>query len=60
MYKRQVSDKAWATAQCVVAVAESYEQQRVVIVHGLRETEKHAAGKRRSGETASHTTPFAL
>ena len=56
----KVSDKAWATAQCVVAVAESYEQQRVVIVHGLRETEKHAAGKRRSGETASHTTPFAL
>jgi hypothetical protein len=31
-----VSDRAWAAAQCAAAVARTYENQRVVIVHGLK------------------------
>jgi len=37
----KVSDRAWAAAQCASVVARTYELQRVIIVHGLRETERH-------------------
>ena len=36
----KISDRAWAAAKCAVAVAPTYEAQRVVLAHGLRETEK--------------------
>ena len=37
----KISDRAWAAAKCAVAVAPTYEAQRVVLARGLRETEKH-------------------
>ena len=36
----KVTDRAWAAAQCAAAVASTYEQQRFVLVYGLKETER--------------------
>ena len=36
----KVVDRAWAAAQCAASVASTYEQQRFVLVYGLKESER--------------------
>ena len=36
----KVTDRAWAAAQCAASVASTYEQQRFVLVYGLKESER--------------------
>ena len=46
----KVTDRAWAAAQCAAAVASTYEQQRFVLVYGLKETERRC-GRNAEDET---------
>ena len=45
-----MTDRAWAAAQCAAAVASTYEQQRFVLVYGLKETERRC-GRNAEDET---------
>ena len=46
----KVTDRAWAAAQCAAALASTYEQQRFVLVYGLKETERRC-GRNAEDET---------